>query len=127
MKKTGSKFIVIVLVIIAAAVGFMFFRKTSKIHAMEKKLEESQERFDQYYLYDHEDEYQNLVDQCKYAINQKNYESAQKAQKELDQFEDEIVEENTEKAESYFSELKKVILPKLMTVNLRKLTNLKKN
>lgn len=106
MKKTGSKFIVIVLVIVVAAVGFMFFRKTSKIHAMEKKLEESQERFDQYYLYDHEDEYQNLVDQCKYAIDQKNYESAQKAQKELDQFEDEIVEENTEKAESYFSKLK---------------------
>lgn len=93
-KVLKKKAIGIIVVLIACITGFFIFQRSSKIHAMEKKLEESQERFQNYYLYDNDGEYKRLIGNCEYAISRKNIDGAKAAQNELDEFEKNIIKEN---------------------------------
>ena len=121
MKKTRSKIIIIVCILIAAVIGVFFFRNASQIRAAEKDLEESQTRFGKCYLYDHEDEYNRLVGQCQSAINQKDLNAAKKAQTELDDLEEKVVAENKENADAYLKELKSSDTSKAYDSELKKI------
>lgn len=126
MKKKTRKTIVIILLIIVAAILAVMFQRSSKIHAMEKKMEESQERFTHYYLNNNDGEYKRLIANCKYAISRKNLDNAKAAQKELDEFEEQIVKENKEEAERYLKKLKESDTSKAFDSELKKINEYQK-
>lgn len=125
MEKTGKKIVwkiaAMAAVIVIAVVGVIIFQKTSKINAMEKKFKESQERFTHYYMSDNESEYERLLSNCKYAISRKNIDLAKTAQKELDEFEDGIIQENKQEADQYLKELQEADTTKAYDSELKKI------
>ena len=125
MKKTGSKIIIVIAVIIIAAVCGVFFRNSSQIRAAEKDLEESQARFEKCYLYDNEDEYHRLVNECQSAISQKDLDAARTSQAALDDLEEQVVAENKEKANAYFKELQESDTSKAYDSELKKIDGYK--
>lgn len=103
----GKKIVAFVIVIVAVAIGVFMFQRTSKINAMQKKLDASQERFqNEYVIYD-SDEYERLVSNCESAISDKNYDNAKKAQTELDEFEQTTISENKKTANESIKTLEK--------------------
>lgn len=127
MKKKTWKIVGMIIVIIVAVVGVLLFQKSSKIHAMEKKMQESQERFTHYYLNNNDGEYKRLIANCKYAISHKNLDAAEAAQKELDEFESDIIKENKEEAEGYLKVLKESDTSKAFDNELKKIEEYQKN
>lgn len=126
MKSKKSKIIALAVVIIVAAIGVFMFQKTSKIHAMEKKLEESKGRFENYYLNNNDGEYKRLISNCEYAISRKNIDNAKAAQKELDEFEETIIGENEKDANEYLKTLEESDTSKAYPNELKKIENYKK-
>ncbi|MCI5623230.1 MULTISPECIES: vWA domain-containing protein [Anaerostipes] len=123
----GKKKITGILVVIALSViGIFVFQRNHKIHAMEKKFEESQERFNNYYLNNNDGEYKRLLANFEYAISRKNIDGAKTAQKELDEFEKEIVKENKTDADNDLKKLKESDTSKAFDNELKSIENYEK-